>query len=114
MPGAIESIDWSAIRSGLANDYERISNFEFAYDNMLFYIIFVILCVLLIEMWGFKRSFSFCATLSIILLATTRIEYYCKELFSQPGQSFDSTIIKFISLSLITMLFLMYMFTKRS
>ena len=104
--------DFEAAQEMFWSCFEPLQNFEFSFYNPLLWIILVALFLVLTKIWNSKKSFYFCLMLTFILLATTEIESRAAELFSIPGQSLETSLIKFISLALITIIFLSYAFTS--
>jgi CHASE2 domain-containing sensor protein len=106
--GTLSSIDWVALQTGLSFDFKRIIDFQFTYNNTLFWAILVLLCMLLIERWGFRRSIFFTLILAVILLMTTEVISWCTVLLFDPYNPFDPTIIKFIAVFLIAIIYIMH------
>ena len=105
---AASSIDWSVFQPGLAHDFGRMLNFEFTYDNVLYWLILVVLCVLLKEAWGFRKTFFFALTISGILLGVTQAIAWATVAFSDPHNPFDPTIIKFVAFFFMVIICFLY------
>jgi hypothetical protein len=105
--------DFEVIIDSLKPYYKPLRNCQFSYDNPLFWAGALLLFIVVSRFWELKKSFSYCAILAVILLATSRTEVFVANLFSSPGATVDTTIIKFISAFFIAMLTIFYFFVKQ-
>lgn len=91
----------------------RLANYEFSCRNPLFWVLLAVIFFVLNRLWNFKRAFSFCLFLGVVLLATTRFEIYAAKAFASPGEPFDAGIIKLVSITLNALVFMLYAFMPR-
>ena len=52
----------------------ELKNFHFSVRNPLLWIFFVLAWVILAVRWNYKKAFSYCLMITVVLLATTQIE----------------------------------------
>lgn len=103
-------IGFEALRKIFMFYLNPLKNLEFTFLNPLFWAFLFLLFIMLCRIWEAKKSIHFCLLLAFILLCTTEIESRVVALFSAPDQSIDTTLIKFISIFLVTLLFIFYVF----
>ncbi len=84
--------------------------YRFHFYNPLFWVLILLLMLVLLQKWAFKKSFYFCSLLSIILLLTTRIEWYLLHMPVGSGSVIDATVVKLLSLVVVTILSLIFIF----
>lgn len=101
-----------ALKAGLSSHLKSLQNFDFSFFNPLFWIFLLILFLVLLRFWETKKSFSFCFTIGVVLLATTEMERYVTDLFTRPGETLDLFVIRISSLLLISVISLYYLFLK--
>lgn len=100
------------IKEYLTPYMESIKNFHFYADNPLFWALLFLLAIALIftTAWRFRKAFSFCILLAIILLATTAITNMISNSAARAGESFDPMVIHLISGFAILLLTVYYLF----
>jgi hypothetical protein len=91
---------------------ESLYEFEFTFFNPLFWAIVLILFLVLRRIWGKKNSFTFSSLTAIILLVTTELENNIAVAMAIHGEPFDSGIIRMLSIVIILVLFLAYVFLR--
>jgi len=102
-----------AFKKDLLFYFETLKNFEFSYRNPLFWVSLLLLILILMRIWEARKSFSFCTLLAIILLATTRLENFIVVTFAKYGESIDTSIVRLVSIFIVAMIFLIYVFLGR-
>lgn len=106
----LTNFDFELFRQWFLFYLKPLENFEFYFFNPLFWIILFLLFLLLLRVWQAKKSFQFCLLLAFILLCTTEIESRSAALFSSSELLFDAAIIKLVSIFVIIMLLMFYIF----
>lgn len=106
------NIRLETLKEILLFNLKSLENFEFTFFNPLFWAIIFILFFVLQKRWGIKNAFTFSAITAVILLLTTELEGAIVVTLSAAGEPFDSGIIRLISLTVISFLFLVYAFLR--
>ena len=86
---------------------KSIQSFHFYYDNLLFWVFFMVLYLMLEigRSWSPGKAFFFCISIASILLATTWLEKPLIDMFTVQGYAaggFDPFILKVASLVIIS------------
>jgi len=107
----MDGVDFNAFIKRGAFYLNELRNFHFLLSNPLLWIIFFVSFLILSSQWGAKKSFSFCLIITVVLVVTTAIESYVP---NTPGVSelFDFTIVKLISIFIIMLISIYYVFVK--
>jgi hypothetical protein len=106
-------VDFEAVVKSLEPYYNSLKNYEFSYLNPLFWAGLLLLFIVVSRFWELKKSFSYCLWIGIILLVTSKLEVVFANLFSLPGASADTTLIKFVSAFVVAMLSIFYIFVRQ-
>lgn len=104
-------IDLSALRKVAQAHLDNLKNFQFSYNNPLFWVFLLLSSLVLLRFWRPRKSLSFCLILAIILLATTKIENITVALI-EPGEVFDPVIIRVVSIIIIIFISIYYVFIR--
>lgn len=99
-----------ALAEGFLFYLKPIMNLNFSFWNPLFWVFILLLFLPLLQSWHLKKSFQFSLLLAFIFLGTTKIELFFSKLFSGPGQTFDTGIIKLVSACILVIVVLFYSF----
>jgi len=99
-----------ALKQNLLPYLKPLANYEFTFFNPLLWIFLLLLFLVLLLIWETKKAFHFCLLLAFILLCTTEIESRFVSVFSAPGQLFDASVLRLISLLVVLLMFLFYAF----
>jgi len=91
------TINFEVMRQGLQPHLESLKNFNFSYQNPLFWIFLFVIFLVLTKPWGAKKAFAFSLILGAVLLATTAFEQMFFRTMVNPGETFDPTIIRIVS-----------------
>jgi len=91
------TIDFEVMRQGLQPHLESLRNYNFSYQNPLFWAFLFVIFLVLTKPWGAKKAFAFSLILGAILLPTTAFEKMFLRTMIKPGETFDPTIIRIIS-----------------
>lgn len=77
---------------------KSIQSFHFYYNNPLLWISFIAVFFMLVWLrnWSRRKSFFFCSTIALLLLAVTTIERSMGSVFASGGEGFDPFIIRVI------------------
>ena len=94
--------------------FEALKRFQFTYDNPLFWAGLVLIFLILAWFWGYKKSFSFCFLIGLILLGTTKLEAVVTEMVAKSWETFDPFILRAASSFVITIILVYYLFLKDS
>lgn len=96
----------------VAQYVEKISQYQFTVNNPIFWAILIVLALLLTRFWDIKKSFSFSITIGIILLATTKIEQAVVSASANAQEFFDPVVVRILSIVVIALVILYYVFIK--
>ena len=88
--------------------FAELRNFHFLLFNPLLWVFWLILLWLLSKQWGYKKAFSFCLLVVLILLANTSLENYFKDTFAIS----DPIVIRTISILFIAGVSIYYFFIR--
>jgi len=105
-------IDFDALKEALIPYLDSLKNFNFSFLNPLFWVFIFVLFLILLRFWQTKKSFSFCLTIAIILLATTKLEGLLADKLTTPTETFDPILIRVSSCFIITVVGLYYAVIK--
>ena len=98
------------IKATLSSYFEPLANYHFDFFNPFFWLTVVFIFLLFLKFWELKKSFFFSLFLTFMLLTTTEIENRLIMFFASAGESFDTAVIKLISISIVSFFYLMYVF----
>lgn len=107
----MDNADFNSFTKKLWPYLNELKNFHFSLSNPLLWVIFCVSFLLLSRQWGTKKAFSFCLIITVVLLATTLLENYIPSA-SGAAELFDFTIIKLISIFVISLITIYYFFIK--
>ncbi len=103
-------MDRERIMTAMLTYLAPLKNYEFTFFNPMFWLVLVCIFLLYLKFWQLKKSFSFSLFLAFMLLSTTEIQARVTSLLAPAGEPFDTTIIKFISLIIVSFFYLIYVF----
>jgi len=106
----LAKLDYGEFLMVLFSYVKPILKFRFYFHNPLFWVLLLLLMLVLLQKWAFKKSFYFCSLLAGILLLTTRIEWLLLHSVSNSGSVIDATFVKLLSLVLVAILSLIFIF----
>lgn len=107
----IDSATFKTFKTTALSYFNELRNFHFSLFNPLLWVIFCAVFLLLLRQWGHKKSFSFCSTITALLLFTTWLENSISSKLAA-SEIFDFTIIKLICLFVIMLISLYYFFIR--
>jgi len=107
----IAGIDFKIFEKTISRYFDDLGNFHFSLFNPFFWVFLVILFFILSRPWGYKKSFSFCLIIAIALLGTTVLENMMADTLAK-SELFDFSVVKIVSLFIISMITLYYLFIK--
>ncbi len=107
----IKGIDFKSLREAFLPYLNELTQFHFSLLNPLFWVFLLLLFLGLSGFWGYRKAFSFSLTIAIILLVTTVLENAVVSNLAK-SESFDAAILKVLSLFVILMVTLYYLFIK--
>lgn len=107
----VSDIDLKTLKETFLPYLQELKDLHFSFLNPLFWAGLLALCLILLRYWEAKKSFSFCVTIGIILLATTKVEAYLVAVFTDTTVAF---LTRIISVFIISLIFLYYAFMKES
>ena len=105
-------VDFNALKETLIPYLDSLKNFNFSFLNPLFWVFILALFLILLRFWQTKKSFSFCLTITIILLATTKLEELLADKLTTPTETFDPLLIRILSCFIILAIGLYYAVIK--
>lgn len=109
--GLIGNIDFKTLKITILLYLKELRNFHFSLFNPLFWVFLLILFLILSRAWGYRKSFSYCSILAIVLLVTTMLENSLASTLAK-SEVFDATVLKIISIFVISMVTLYYFFIR--
>ncbi len=89
---------------------EELQKFQFSPLNPLFWICVLILLLILTRRWAFKKAFSYCLVVSILLLVTTALEKYILNRLG--ADEMPGFIVRIISIFLLSLISVYYFFVR--
>ncbi|MFC1667256.1 hypothetical protein ACFL0P_05285 [Candidatus Omnitrophota bacterium] len=107
----MDLLDFDTLRTMLLPHLLSLKNFHFSVANPLFWAVLIVLFLILLRFWQPKKSFSFCLTIGIILLATTKLENFIANMAAGSNATFDPFLIRVGCLFIISILLLCYALT---
>ena len=100
-----------ALKQASLPHLKELSNYRFSLSNPIFWLFMLLLLFIVSRRWGMRKSFSFCLAITLVLLTTTHIEKRFAGILSQ-SQLFDAGVVKLISLFIISIIAIYYLFVK--
>ena len=104
-------VDLKGLKTTLGPYLDSLRNMEFELFNPLIWLLSLIALFILSRSWGFKKSFTYCLTILIILLGTTKLEHVATNIFAKSG-TLDFTIFKMVAILLSCVVTIYYIFVK--
>lgn len=89
--------------------FNELKDFYFTFDNIAFWTFLLVFFLLLLRVWSTNKAFSFCLLIAIVLLGTTKMESLVVGTFNT---TFEPGIIRIISLIIISIISIYYVFIK--
>ena len=108
----MENIDFNALKEALIPYLDNLRNFNFSFLNPLFWIFIFLLFLILLKFWQAKKAFSFCLIITIILLATTKLEGLLADKLTTSRETFDPLLIRILSAFIIMIIGFYYAVMK--
>ncbi len=105
-------MDFESIVSLVRPLWDDLAGYQFLVTNPLFWIMLVVFFLILLRFWDIKKSFSFCLVLALVLLATTKIEHMVESAITSSGGTFEPLAVRILSLVLVSLVVLYYVFIK--
>ncbi|HEC68955.1 MAG TPA: hypothetical protein ENI31_01515 [Candidatus Omnitrophica bacterium] len=91
--------------------WQELRNFNFSIFNPLFWLGLFILFLILLRFWRIRKSFSFCLTLALILLGTTKLENILLSL-GVDRQGFGLPLLRTGAFFIIGIIFVYYLLVR--
>ena len=101
-------INISKLEPFLLRNLESLKDFNFSFSNPIFWLLLFILSWILTRFWPVAKSVSFCIVVAVVLVSATALESLLSDKFIQIGSEFDPTLIRAMSLLVITLITLFY------
>ena len=110
------SVEIESLKTTFLPYIKNIQDFHFHYNNPLIWVFFMTVFLILVWFrgWSHRKAFSFCLTMSLILLGMTWMEKSIRGVFVRPDESFDPFIIRVVSLVVISAVALYFAFIDNS
>lgn len=109
-----EILDIEALKNFFISQLNELRDFHFSFFNPLFWIFFIAVLVILVRLWEFRKSFSFCVTVAVILLLTTRVEELISRNLVASGEAYTPFFIRAVSLFIISVILIYFIFIRDS
>jgi len=109
----VKGLDFSTLKIAFSPYLNELLNAHFSLSNPLFWVFFLILVLILSRSWGIKKSFSFCAIIAVVLLATTMLENFMADTLAK-SLIFDARVLKLIAMLIITLVSIYYFLIRRN
>ncbi len=101
-----------AFKDSFLTYLNQILNLEFGFFNPVFWIFILVLFLIAMRYWKAKKALSFCATISIILLLTTKAERFLAKVLFQNGEIFEPIIVRLFSGVILAGVILYFIFIR--
>jgi len=93
-------------------NFASLKNFQFSPFNLVFWLFFIVVFLLLLKFWVAKKSFSFCLVVAIVLLLTTKIEKLVSTAVAGYGETLDPLIFRLAAIFFVAVVWLYYGFIR--
>ncbi|MBN3040241.1 MAG: hypothetical protein JW867_03865 [Candidatus Omnitrophica bacterium] len=102
----------NAFKAYFIESLDKIINFEFNFDNVVMWTIFILVFFILLRFWDVKKSLSYCLVNALVLLASTKIENIFETKLAVPGEAFDPIAVRIVTVVALMLVGLYYGFIK--
>lgn len=109
--GLIESDYFNLLKQRAWPYLKELKHYRFSLFNPLFWVSWLLLLLILSKRWGIRKSSSFCALVAVVLLGTTAIEKRMADILAQ-SKIFDVDVLRMVSLFVIALIVIYYLFIK--
>lgn len=109
--GLMGNTDFNTLKTTILPYLKELRNFHFSLFNPLFWVFLLILFLILSRAWEYRKSFSYCSILAILLLAMTMLENSLAATLAK-SEVFDATVLRIITIFVILMVTLYYLFIR--
>lgn len=109
--GLINSEYFNTLKRTILPYLKELRNYHFSLFNPLFWVSLLILLFFLSRRWELKKSSSFCFLVAIVLLGTTLLENRIADTLAK-SQIFDFTVLRMVSIFVISLILIYYVFIK--
>lgn len=107
----IRSGYFGGVKIRVSSYLQELKNYHFSWSNPLFWLLLLIALFILSRRWGLSKAGSFCLLIGLVLLGTTEIEMRIGDALVNSGL-FDAGVLRLVSLFVIAMITLYYLFIK--
>jgi len=97
-----------ALITGISPYLTELKNFQFSVFNPLLWVFFLILVLFLSGRWGYKKAFSYCLVVVVILLANTLFEKFLENRF----EISESVLTKAMAMLFVALVSIYYFFVR--
>ena len=104
--------DFNAFKETFLSYLQALTSFQFSALNPVLWVFVLIAFFILLRHWKIKKAFSFCVTVTIVLLITTKVEKELLKLLTQGGEVFDPVIVRVFSLFVLAAVVLYFVFIR--
>lgn len=101
-----------ALQRNFSRYFNELGNFNFSLFNPLFWIFFLIAFLILSRLWKYRKAFSFCLTVTIVLFISAWAEKAVVNFFVGRHETFDPVLTRMGTFIVITFILLYYFFVK--